>query len=491
MNKKFSIKDLPIIRSFLDLFDDGTGETAKPVSKERALPMHKIYQHVDKQLQLAGSVDYEMGGYCNDVYVDPSGVFAIATKNDGKMYKSLITVTENNDVEIGEWMEVVTDFKPVVGRVSGGITIERQVDGKVRWYAWPACTAALNRSGEIDSRDLFDSFIENIERTGEYPELDFFHLGQELVLGRADYVTREDYAYCATGYFYDSEIARLAIKAIEKDPEYWGNSIQYYPSEPPEMMRTEDGEIPVYTAGVNRFISLLPEDTAASILTSISTEGVDRMNKKVKEALKKIGVNDDVITALDERTRAVNAGLEGEIKREKTPASKTAKTAAAAVAAPAADVKREKLTAQVKALIADPEFKAVLREVVGEIAAESNAAPAAEATADDAEDTEDEAGEEDEESTEEAPAAAAAVMSNERADRIEALLNNIKTRLDEQEEDVEEELRTILEDLPSKVSKTKIVRARSSRNTAQSATTPSLERAATSVLENIRERRTA
>lgn len=482
------VANIPIIRSFLDLFE---GEEVKS-PKERAIPFYKIYNAVDKQLALVGAVDYEQGGYCKDVYVDQTGIFALAGKNDDKLYKAAVTVSENDDVLIGEWIEVVADFKPVVGRTSGGISIERQANGDVRWYAWPACTAALNRSGEIDSRKLFDSFVENVERTGQYPELDFFHLGQDGLLGIADNVLRDEFTYCATGLFYDTDLARSAIAEIEGNPQFYGNSIQYYPSEAPEMLVTEDGaEIPVFNAGVNRYISVLPEHTAAAYLTSITTtKGVDRMiSKETKDKLKKSGVSATMIAALEKQSREVNVELQDSITRQKavpTPAAKTAKPAAAATPTPATSVKRDALVLQAKALLKDPEFRDVLRDVIGEIAV----APAAEAEGEEAEELLE--GEEADE-VEETPVAAAAAVtdaeSTDRAVRIEAKLDQLLDRLDQEDEDAEEEVREILADLPSKVGKTKIIRPRTSRNTANETTPKSMEREATNTLSRIREAR--
>jgi hypothetical protein len=484
-NKRFSIKDIPLIRSFLDLFDAGE-DKAEPTSKERALPTYKIYHYIEKQLALAGTVDYDLGGYCNDVYVDQTGMFAIVTKNDGKMYKAPVTVTENNDIQIGEWQEVVTDFKPVVGRTSAGIRVSRTEDGQLRWYAWPACTAALNRSGEIDSRQLFDSFIQEIERTGEYPELDFFHLGPDVVLGRADSVLRDDYAYCATGLFYDTDIARRAAAAIEADPEYWGNSIQYYPSEAPELMEVDGVEIPVYKAGVNRFISLLPEDTAASQLTSISTKGVNRMyNKKQKEALRAIGLSDLEIADLEKKSRSVNEGLEPEIKRGKTAvAAKTTKTPAVANL-PATE--RAKLEAQAKALLKNPAFRGVLREELQALMPAEAAAAGGDGEDDNAEEAEGEESETLDEATLTPTERAIFSQLKQINGRLD-VVDEIVERMDEEDEDYEEEISQILADMPSKIGRQKIIRARGSRNSKE--TTPAtLASQATSVLERMKEAR--
>lgn len=495
MKNKFSITDLPIlvanlpvVRAFINLFDDAE---AKPASKERALPMYKIYSAVQKRLDLEGAVDYEMGGYCSDVYVDPSGVFAIVNKNDGKMYKATVAVTENNDVEIGEWLEVVTDFRPVVSRTSPGIAIERQEDGRIRWYAWPACTAALNRSGEIDSRKLFDSFIDNIERTGEMPELDFFHLGPDLVIGRADNVFRDEYAYCATGYFYDSDVARAVADAIEAEPTYWGNSIQYYPSEAPEILVTADGsEIPVYNAGVNRFISVLPEETAASILTSISTQGVERMNKAQREALEKAGIGKAVIDELDKRSRTVNESLQGQITRQKDAAAKPGKPAPVSAVAAPAPVKRTELAAQAKTLLKDPEFRTVLREELAALMPAGDQPAGIEVAAAGEETDEEGEGEGAEESPNASFSVAERAILKQLGDITGRLdtLDEIVERMEESDEDAEEELRTILADMPSRTLNQKILRPRVSRNSRE-AQPENMASKASSTLDKIREAR--
>jgi hypothetical protein len=287
------------------------------------------------------------------MYVEDAGPFAIVTKGDGKLYKMPVTVGADSQITVGEMVEVVTEFAPVSRQQ---MSIKRQKDGQVRWFAFPACTAVLNRSGEIDSRALFDSFVEYAERTENYPELDFFHLGESLTLGKADWIGRDGVSYCASGVFDDSPVARAAIKSIEDNPGYWGLSIAYVPTKEPEVIRSQDGiEINVFNAGINRFISLLPEDTAASILTSIHTkeDEVNRMNEKIEKALKKLTGDDEALfTELADKLEGVTRSAEGMISREEGKQES------------APEVKREITEDDIAMIVASDAFKTAVGEIV-------------------------------------------------------------------------------------------------------------------------------
>lgn len=426
--------------------------------QERAVTIGNIWTTVQHYLDENGTPnDYgEMrsSGYVLDVYMDDAGAFAIITHSDGKLYKIPVTLDADSQVTLGEEQLVVIDFKPVTAR---GITVKRQTDGRVRWFAMPACTAVLNRSGEIDSRALFDSFVEHIERNGgAYPELDFFHLGERLILGTADWVARDGFSYCASGLFAETEIGRAAAAALEADPDYWGLSIAYLPTQEPEKLRSADGiEIPVYNAGINRYISLLPEDTAASILTSISTgEEVNRMDKKIKDALKKLTGDDTklfdgIVAAVDDVNRSATSMINRE--QAETPATAKPKTAAARVETPAApaSIARELSEADIEAVLASDQFASVFEaKLTAALEARSNQA--------------DEEKKDDEE--EETPAAVEPAA--EAADTNRAVLEAITKlteRVNELSKTREAEVQEVLNDLPARIAKTTIVRPRATR----------------------------
>jgi hypothetical protein len=145
----------------------------------------------------------------------------------------------------------------------------RQANGQYRWCGVIA-TAVLNHDGMIDSRALFDSFITRIEQTNEYPMYDVMHLGESARIGIADFVIRDGAAYFASGTFDDNEFAQAAARSLESNPDYWGHSIAFDAGEP-DILRIYGSDIPVFTEGIHKFISVVPRDRAASRFTDVAT----------------------------------------------------------------------------------------------------------------------------------------------------------------------------------------------------------------------------
>lgn len=167
------------------------------------------------------------------------------------------------------------------------LTITRAADGQARWLVI-AASAVVNRVGAIDSTVLFDNFIRRASESGEYPALDFLHEGEQLRFGPADWLKRDGALYLASGTFDDTDIARAAQVGLEKDQDYWGASIAYHPMSEPLRLVAE-GDIPVYTDGINNYISIVPKRMAANLFTAASvTEEVMRMDQRAYEELVKL-----------------------------------------------------------------------------------------------------------------------------------------------------------------------------------------------------------
>ncbi len=245
---------------------------------ERAMSMGRLFCQIDDAL-----FDMEGWPWLHDLYRDDDGsIFAIASSK-GMLFSYPVAV-EGDDVVVGEPVRVEETFEPV--RMTR-TKIIRQDDGRVRWLS-VSCTSVLNRVGEIDSRALFDSFVAHAEETGEYPYRTFYHQGKALKTGMADFLARDGNAYITSGlYDEDSTLAPYEIRVLEENPEYWGESIGYSAGEQPSEIEVGPGiKIPVFSDGVNREISLLPEGHAAAWFTHISTQQeVNRMREKVMDAL--------------------------------------------------------------------------------------------------------------------------------------------------------------------------------------------------------------
>jgi len=401
----------------------------------------ELMQYVGEQLTLnyPSETDPETGielskAQLLDLYMDENEIFAIVTLQDGKLYKMPIKVDADNKITSEPLVQVAMEFS----ETSRTLSITREKSGKVRWFAFPACTAVLNRSGEIDSTSLFDSFVEHANKTGNYPELDFYHMGEKVVLGKADWVAREGVAYCASGYFYDTPIAQAAVKSLENDPDYWGLSIAYLPTAQPTMIRSLEGiAIPVYTRGINRFISLLPEKSAASIMTSITKE-VTRMNSDMKLAIKKLaGDDEELAKSLEEKIDSINRQSADMVSRE-IPQTVTEVTYTEKSSTPgqtptlqADELDPETLKTVVAAVLSAPELEARIKEIIAASKGEEAGAEAPEM--------------ETESKTNEVLGQAVATM-----DRMAKELESIQTRLSAFETDKAQKQRELENETPAK-----------------------------------------
>ena len=244
----------------------------------------RLFQHKPERAQSIDSMfwmavekiegdDYD--SFMNNLYFDEDGsLFAIISK-EGKLYRANMTYA-NGELTVGDMVEVMLDFPEKRGNRT---TIVRQADGVYRWFSI-SCSAVLDRVGEIDSRELFDSFIQHFEETGEQPIRLYYHLGEQFRVGVCDFIGRDDNLLITSGTYDDTELARAEIAARQADPDYWGDSIGYNATDKPEMLEVMDGvSIPVWRAGILKEISTLPENDAAAWFTATPTiqKEVNRM----------------------------------------------------------------------------------------------------------------------------------------------------------------------------------------------------------------------
>lgn len=226
--------------------------------KEQAISSLRLYEQVWAALDRAYPEEWP---WLTDFYVDDDGSMFAIFAAAGKIFRTDFTI-QDEQVELGERIQVTETFTPVTST-----RIFRQADGRHRWISISA-TSTLNRCAEIDSRDLFDSFVAHARETGEYPYRCFCHRGEEFTTGQADFLARDGNCYISSGIYDDTELARMEIAARQKEPDYWGDSIGYNPTTEPEMASISGIEIPVYRSGINAEISTLPEGMAAAWFTS-------------------------------------------------------------------------------------------------------------------------------------------------------------------------------------------------------------------------------
>lgn len=237
------------------------------------------------------------------LYLDDDGSMFAIYSDTGRLYRVPFSAADGA-VTMGDWEPVVVQFEkikepepaePPAEQRIGTTRVFRDANGKARWISMSA-TAMLNRVGEIDSTDLFDSFIAHAQETGEYPFRTFMHLGEKCRYGQADYLAREGFVYITSGvYDEESELAKLEIRALESDEaSEWGESIGYTATAQPELVEIADGiKVLVFRQGINTEISLCPQSMAASYFTAPSVQREVGMNPMTYEALLKLCGGDE------------------------------------------------------------------------------------------------------------------------------------------------------------------------------------------------------
>lgn len=290
-----------LLQKLYDGFRD-LGQLIFPeLQKERDLSITQIGSQVFKAAMEGDSWFWLIDLYVDDVTRDIYGIFS----KEGLLYRSPITIL-NGKASIGDMTEVQQYFQPVS---QNRMIMRKQADNSVRWFL-QASSAVLNRGGEIDSTELFDNMNRRAQESGKYPFLTFYHLDELMRMGVADWVGRSDNILLASGLFdKDNPVADAMIRAYEKDPDFWGASINYFPLDGHMETIAENVRVPMYTDGEYYEISVLPETQACCLFTALHSERkVTDMKKELRDALEKLFEGD--AATLDVIVKAVDGDNE-------------------------------------------------------------------------------------------------------------------------------------------------------------------------------------
>jgi hypothetical protein len=295
-----------LMQAYNEMDEEAPESVAELARQKRAISTGQIWEMIYRHFDEIYGWDY----WPMDIYFDATGMPFCVIATGGKLFRYSIMI-EGNEATLGEAIPVAQEFVPTARTTT---TIKRQADGRWRWYSVSA-SSVLNRVGEIDSRELFDSFEAHALETGEYPIRQFYHLGEAFRTGQADFLARDGNLYITSGLYDETDIAEMEVKARQKEPDFWGDSIGYLPQKR-EMLEVAEGvTIPVYKRGINTEISTLPENQAANLFTA-NTEvlGVRRMalDKRQMEAFVKLfdGNEDEAEQWLNEHAEARNRAIE-------------------------------------------------------------------------------------------------------------------------------------------------------------------------------------
>ena len=251
------------------------------------------------------------GGWLMNVFLeDDNAPFAVFV-SAGKLYRIDFEIDRGAVTNFSDPVDVMIDFVERE-KTESDFVIRKQPDGRYRWISFSA-TAVLNRVGEIDSTDLFDSFVEKFDPDKGPPVTrQLYHLGETARTGEVDFVLRRGNVLVASGLYDETPLAKAEIKARQADPDFWGDSIGYDPLDEPEMLAVGDVEIPVYKSGVLREISTVAEHDAASWFTTMpviqSEQEVERM-KRLSDAQVEL-LRDRIFGDYDDPDAAIQSLLE-------------------------------------------------------------------------------------------------------------------------------------------------------------------------------------
>lgn len=237
--------------------------------KERGLDLWQLEERVWQAVEDMSAATRQWY-YLHEIFTDESGSHAIVI-HEGNTYRADISV-RGSDVTLGEMTRVEKTYSPVPDLPQPeqrSVIVSRADDGTVT-LAIIAATPFLNRSGEIDSVDLLRSFEDYAVANEHYPVIDIYHLRDRTRIGQAYYVgVVDDFAYVALARMDDTPLARSMTAAIEAEPNYWGASVEYRYTERPTFEEVaENVRVAVYRSGINDYISILPEQDAANLLTA-------------------------------------------------------------------------------------------------------------------------------------------------------------------------------------------------------------------------------
>jgi len=276
------------------------------VPNDQSVSIQNLYEQVWN-----ASMTSEEWMWLIDLYVDESsGTISALFAKEGKLFMAPVTLDVDGAI-LGEMIQVVEIFEPV----KNTFRIKQMKDGSVRWFLLASSTV-LNRMGYFNTKSLFDNMNKRAQDTGEYPYLTFYHLGESMKMGTTDWVARDDNILLASGVYYDDDwLADVVRKAQEREPEYWGSSISFWPYEKEKITVSEGVTLDAYTDGEYEEISILPEQDACALLTAmISQRKVESaMDARVKDALSKLADGDEeLLDKLIERSDSANAKIQNE-----------------------------------------------------------------------------------------------------------------------------------------------------------------------------------
>jgi hypothetical protein len=294
------------------------------VADERTIAIGQVWAQVSAHINNLDPEDWNLWHWLQDLYYDEGQLFAI-TISAGRLYRWPVNV-DGDAVAVGEPVAVVVEFAKadhgtmderrwsMVNRPSS--TVRQTQDG--RWVGCSIlCTATINKMGILDSRQLFDSFVERFKGDGtEY--VNVLHLGgARSQIGFLRHVWREEKLLVGIYEFYkDDPVAEAAARTLAEDEEgFWGGSIEFKHFGEPQLVEVAEGvKLPMTHDGQLFGYSLARnQDCAAWYTGNVVMERA--MTKREREIALELLGDEELVDLLQERLGEANRALDGAVTR--------------------------------------------------------------------------------------------------------------------------------------------------------------------------------
>ncbi len=306
-----------------------TGAQAEPTvaMAERTVALGQVWSQVSQQINERDPEDWNLWHWLQDLYYDEGDLFAV-TISAGRLYRWPVTV-DGDAVTLGDAVAVVVSFAETGDKrletnsqrlrqslVGGRSTIRQTDDG--RWIGCSIlCTATVNRMGILDSRQLFDSFVERFVGDGtEY--INVLHLGGgQSRIGSLRHVWREDKLLVGIYEFTQGDpVAEAVAQRLAADEDgFWGGSIEFKHFGEPELVDVADGiRLPMTHDGQLLGYSIARNQDCAAWYTGNLVMERSMTEKDRAVALALLG-DEALVDELAERLDESNRALAGAVTR--------------------------------------------------------------------------------------------------------------------------------------------------------------------------------
>lgn len=319
--------------------------TAKPVKRDMMMHwvwenVHRAFRQMNEGLMTADEYDPDRMHLFQELYIaSGGGMFALSVQG-GKLYRSPVAVSDTG-VTVGSPEQVVTRFEPVNLQRTRIIT---RAENNLPVFLSILATAALNKANELDTRALFDTFVERFGKSDTEEYINVYHIGKDKSrVGRLLWVGRDENLLLGLWTPDDNPVGRAVANTLEADVKgEWGVSIEFLPDDDGNLIELIPGiEIRAFEAGTLWGASVVRSAHACSWFTGHLTETKERtftMDKTVQDAIKTLISNPDALTEFEQWVDGANRTItaSGAVTRtdgSETDAPLTLETLAATVAA--------------------------------------------------------------------------------------------------------------------------------------------------------------